>query len=116
MTTENVLYFWMNQPNLTKSYTVKSGYLINVFTKCQANWLLFAAVIAEQRDGQRPKTFHVWQWTPRGILTMKFDEENLKFKLLWNMTQDFINILNNKTTSQEKNGIYFYNITSQKIK
>lgn len=29
-------------------------------------------------------------------------------------TRHFIDTLNNKTTSQEKNGIYFYNITSQK--
>lgn len=49
-------------------------------------------------------------------MATKFDKESKIQAVTKHDTRHFINSMNNDTTSQEKNGIYFHNITSQKNK
>lgn len=49
-------------------------------------------------------------------MATKLDKESKIQAVIKHDTRHFINTLNNDTTSQEKNGIYFHNITSQKNK
>lgn len=53
--------FRRNKLNLTKNYTIKSGYLASISIKYEANHMFFATVIAEQTDKlnykQTPKFF-----------------------------------------------------------